>query len=247
MPTLHVVVPFYEEAGTLEECLRAVMVSPLPQGWRSSVVVVDDGSSEGAATRAKEISGRLGVRFLQHERNRGKGAALRTGFADALSHGTDDDIVIVQDADLEYEPHDYANLLEPLLGGRADVVFGNRWADGVDGRFHRKLHRTLNRGLTVLSNLLSGLSVHDMECCYKLFRAPILGRVMPWLTEDRFGVEPQIAAVLGRLRLRVAEVGVQYRPRSFAEGKKIRPKDGFRALWVIVRESVRPAPAGDGT
>ncbi len=246
MPTLHVVVPFYEEPDTLEACLDAVVASPLPAGWKSSLVVIDDGSSPAAAQRARDAAARIGARFLQHERNRGKGAALRTGFADALGRGGEEDVVIVQDADLEYDPSDYASLLAPIVARESEVVFGNRWAEGGDPRIHRRLHRWMNRGLTMTSNLLSGLSVHDMECCYKLFRVPVLRRVLPWLTEDRFGVEPQLAAALGRLRLRVAEVPVRYRPRSFAEGKKIRPKDGVRALWVIVRESVRPAPTGDG-
>jgi hypothetical protein len=129
-----------------------------------------------------------------------------------------------------------------LIAGAADAVFGNRWGTDSELRFTRRIHRGLNRALTAASNALSGLRVADMECCYKAFRVPTLRAVLPWLSEDRFGIEPQIAAALGRLRARVAEVPVRYAPRSFAEGKKIRPRDGVQALWVIARERLRATP-----
>lgn len=246
MPTLHVVVPFYEEPGTLDACLRGVLTSPLPAGLAASITLVNDGSSAAAAAKAEAICAERGARFLSHAVNRGKGAAIRTGFEAVLASARDEDLVIIQDADLEYDPRDYAALLEPLVTGRADAVFGNRWggagASPNDRRLHRRVHRALNRALTITSNALSGLHVHDMECCYKLFRVPVLRSIMPALTEDRFGIEPQIAAALGRLRTPVAEVAVHYAPRSFAEGKKIRPKDGLRALWVMARERFRAMP-----
>jgi glycosyltransferase involved in cell wall biosynthesis len=251
VPTLHIVVPFYEEAGTLDACLRAVASTPLPSGWRRTITLVNDGSSAEASERAESICGQLGVRFLAHAVNRGKGAAIRTGFAAVLAAADDDDVVIIQDADLEYDPQDYPALLAPILERRVSAVFGNRWAElphaaAAGLPFLRRLHRAMNRALTMTSNALSGLRVHDMECCYKLFRASTLRAIMPALTEDRFGIEPQIAAALGRMRTPVAEVAVRYAPRSFAEGKKIRAKDGVRALWVIARERFRAMPAAAG-
>lgn len=243
MPTLHVVVPFYEEAGTLDACLRGVHDAPVPAGWRIDVTLVNDGSSPEASAKAEGVCRERGVRFLAHDRNRGKGAAIRTGFAAVLDGAVDDDVVIIQDADLEYDPHDYAALMRPLESGEADAVFGNRWGHTPDPRLHRRVHRAMNRALTMTSNALSGLSIHDMECCYKLFRVPVLRAIMPALTEDRFGIEPQIAAALGRLGTRLAEVSVHYAPRSFAEGKKIGAKDGVWALWVIARERFRRANA----
>lgn len=251
MPTLHVVVPFYEESGTLDACLRRVIDAPLPDGWSVDITLVNDGSSAKATADARRICADHGVRLLEHAHNRGKGAAIRTGFESVLERATDTDAIVIQDADLEYDPADYAQLMQPIASGTVPCVFGNRWGvrgdsrGGVSAQPHlqRRLHRWVNRALTIMSNTLSGLHVHDMECCYKLFRAPVLRAILPALTEDRFGIEPQIAAALGRLRVPVAEVSVRYAPRTFAEGKKIRAKDGVRALWVIARERFRRAPA----
>ena len=242
MPTLHVVVPFYEESGTLDACLRRVLAADIPTGWGLDVTLVNDGSSPAASEAARAICTSNVVRFLEHDRNRGKGAAIRTGFRSVLERAADDDVIIIQDADLEYDPADYPGLLDAIVTGRAAAVFGNRWGHAPEDRFQRRVHRLMTQALTAASNALSGLHVHDMECCYKLFRTPVLRRIMPFLTEDRFGIEPQIAAALGRLRIPVAEAAVRYAPRSFAEGKKIRAKDGVRALWVIARERFRAAP-----
>ncbi|MBL9119392.1 MAG: glycosyltransferase family 2 protein [Phycisphaerae bacterium] len=239
MPTLHVVVPFYEESGTLDACLRRVITAALPAGWSADVTLVNDGSSSSASDAARRICADIGIRFLEHPRNRGKGAAIRTGFASVLERATDDDVIIIQDADLEYDPADYMTLMQAIVRDGAVAVFGNRWGRSADPRLQRRVHRWMNRALTITSNTLSGLHVHDMECCYKLFRTPVLRAIMPALTEDRFGIEPQIAAALGRLGVQVAEASVRYDPRSFAEGKKIRAKDGIRALWVIARERFR--------
>jgi hypothetical protein len=150
---------------------------------------------------------------------------------------------LVQDADLEYDPADYAALLAALRGPRS-AVFGNRWANGDVQRrgAYRRIHALGNAALTVASNAMTGLRLHDMECCYKLLPVPVLREIRPWMTEERFGIEPQIAAALGRLRVPVAEVPVRYDPRGFAEGKKIRAKDGLRAFWVIARERLRSRP-----
>jgi glycosyltransferase involved in cell wall biosynthesis len=239
VPTLHVVIPFYNEPGTLDECLRRVQDSALPRGWSRDLTLVNDGSRPDASQAAREICAARGVRFLEHTANRGKGAAIRTGFDDVLSRAADSDAVIIQDADLEYDPRDFGPLLSALLANGVDAVFGNRWGTSGDPRMHRRLHRAMNRALTIASNALSGLRISDMECCYKLFRVPTLKAIVPSLTEDRFGIEPQIAAALGRIGAHVTEAPVTYAPRSFSEGKKIRPRDGLRALWVIARERGR--------
>lgn len=261
MPTLHVVVPCYNEERTLAPCVRRVLAAPLPSGWCVAVVVVDDHSNEATRVLSEALAaggdggpagaraGDARVHLLRHQVNRGKGASIRTGFAAILDRVAQDprrrrDVVVIQDADLEYDPSDFAALLAPLLDGKADAVFGNRWgarwfADPARRTLRRRVHRAGNGVLTVASNLLTGLSVHDMECCYKLIPVELLSRVVPHLTEDRFGIEPQLAAVLGRLGARVVEVEVAYSPRSFGEGKKIGVRDAFRALWVMARERMK--------
>jgi len=237
MPVLHVVVPHFNESATLDAALDRLDAVVWPTGWRAEVTVVDDGSDPDAARRAEDSCARRGVAFVRHDRNRGKGAAIRTGFARVLERAAADDAVAIQDADLEYDPTDLIGLLRALPD--RDIVFGNRWAAAPDPRLTRRLHRFLNACLTRSSNALTGLKVADMECCHKLFTVPALRTVLPELTEERFGIEPQIAAVAARHRLRVTEVPVRYRPRGFAEGKKIRPKDGVRALFVMLRERFR--------
>lgn len=247
MPVLHVVMPVYDEGPTLAEIVRRVVQAPLPAGWTLDLTMVDDGSRPEAARVAADAArahpGR--ARLIVHPRNRGKGAALVTGFDAVLAGAAEQDAVLVQDADLEYDPGDYPALLAPLVAG-AGAVFGNRWASGDSRRGYRRLHELANGLLTAASNAATGLGVHDMECCHKLLRVPVLRRVRPWLSEERFGIEPQVAAALARLGVRVAEVPVRYAPRSFAEGKKIRWTDGVRALWVIVRERARKAPPTGG-
>ncbi len=241
--------PVFNEGGTLGEIVARVLAAPLPAGWRSELTVVDDGSRPDAAAAVRECVARHAaagdVRLVEHPANRGKGAALMTGFDRVLASAADTDAVLVQDADLEYDPVDYAGLLAALRGPRS-AVFGNRWAAGDVQRrgTYRRVHALGNATLTAASNAMTGLRLHDMECCYKLLPVPVLREVRPWLTEERFGIEPQIAAALGRLRVPVAEVPVRYDPRGFAEGKKIRAKDGLRAFWVIARERLRRAPGG---
>jgi glycosyltransferase involved in cell wall biosynthesis len=252
VPTLHVVIPFYNEGPTFEPCARRVVAATLPEGWTRTVVVVDDHSHDqdhrsliDVATRLEAEGHQLDVR--RHEANCGKGAAVQTGFDTLLATDLpDEDLVIIQDADLEYDPADYHRLMAPLLAGSADAVVGTRWGEHrqVQG-FKRRLHAWGNGLLTRLSNTMTGLDLNDMECCYKLVTLGLLRRLRPWLSEQRYGVEPQFVAALARLRARVTQVAVSYDPRSAAEGKKIGWVDGVRALYVIARERLRRnAPRG---
>ncbi len=246
MPVLHVVIPFYNEGGTVVPCLQRVLAAALPGGWSRSLVVVDDHSDASDRDTLRELVATLTsqghlVELCRHERNQGKGAALRTGFDAVLAaQPSDDDFVIIQDADLEYDPSDYGRLMQRLLQGDVDAVVGTRWGEHrtVTG-FARRLHAWGNRVLTRCSNLMTGLLLDDMECCYKLVPVPLLRRLRPRLTESRYGVEPQMIAVLAKMAARVGQVPVSYDPRSAADGKKIGWPDGVRALWVIARERLR--------
>ena len=235
---LGVVIPVYNEEQTLEVIVRKVLARPEV----GELVMVDDRSQDDT-WRVMEALARTDdrIRVFRHEVNQGKGAALRTGFAKVTA-----EIVIIQDADLEYDPHDYGALVRRLDDRSLGAVFGNRWAGAERRTGYRRMHELANGFLTALSNRATGLGVHDMECCYKLLRIPVLRAIRPSLTEERFGIEPQIAAALARNAVRVGEVPVAYAPRSFAEGKKIRWTDGVRTLWVIARERFRGAPAGGG-
>ena len=230
--TLSVVVPVYNERATIEEILRRVQATELPD----EIIIVDDGSTDGTREWLEELEAE-GVRVLLHERNAGKGRALRTGFEAATG-----DIVLVQDADLEYDPADYPALLAPIVNGLADVVIGSRFLGGP----HRVLyfwHYVGNRMLTTLSNVLTNLNLTDMECCYKVFRADVLRRLS--LRSERFGIEPELVARVAQLGCRIYEVPVSYHGRDYAHGKKITWKDGLAAVWHILRFTLfsrRPAP-----
>ena len=247
MPVLHVVIPFYNEGGTIGPILQRVLEAALPDGWSRALVVVDDHSTPADRQALDELAATLTsqghrIRVCGHERNRGKGAALHTGFDAVLAaQSPDNDVVIIQDADLEYDPADYRGLIERLLEDDLDAVVGSRWDEHriQTGLAHR-LHALGNQTLTWCSNLMTGLDLRDMECCYKLLSVRMLRRLRPLLTEPRFGCEPQIVASLARLKARVGQTPVSYDPRSAAQGKKIGWKDGVRALWVIVRERFRP-------
>ncbi len=235
---MHLVIPFLDETPTLEEIVRRVLDVEWPSGWDVAPILVDDGSAPPAKAEAEAIAHRdERVRLVHHTRNEGKGAALQTGFAMAIEQASSEDVVGVQDADLEYAPRDLRRFVELFQseGRGVDAIFGNRW--------HSKptspvaiVHRLGNRGLTELSNLATGLGVTDMECCYKVFRAPMLRRMLPQLSESRFAIEPQLAAVLARLGGSAAQVDVDYRPRTFADGKKIGIRDLFAAVATIARE-----------
>jgi len=225
LPRLSVVIPCYNERDTIGRIVEAVLAAPLPE---LEVIVVDDCSTDGTRELLRdEVAPRV-ARVITHERNRGKGAALRTGFAAATG-----DLVIVQDADLEYDPQDYPRLVAPILAGKADVVFGSRFSGGASVRVLYYWHYLGNRFLTTLSNMLTNINLTDMEVCYKVFRREILERIT--LEEDRFGFEPEITAKVARLGCRIYEVGISYSGRTYREGKKIGWRDGVRAIWCILK------------
>ena len=247
MPVLFAVIPVYDEPHTLALCVANVMAVQLPAQWSLKVIVVDDASGSDTATVAGELAQQYEgansqFQLLTHAVNLGKGAALRTGFAAALQQAADTDAVITQDGDLEYDPNDYSALLGALGHEPLSAVFGNRWEHARGGGAWRIFHAAVNRLLTFLSNQITGLDINDMETGYKLFRAPLLRKILPLLTEDRFGIEPQMTAALARVGARVRETPIHYAPRNRGDGKKIGPLDGLRALWVIARERVQQNP-----
>jgi glycosyltransferase involved in cell wall biosynthesis len=234
--TLSVVIPVYNELDTWKDLLDRVLAVELP-GWRRQILLVDDGSTDGTRDQLRQFAdappGDAGAEFkvIFHERNQGKGGALHTGFAAATG-----DVVIIQDADLEYDPGDYPKLLAPIASGKAEVVYGSRFR----GRGSRKgylKNYLANRFLTALSNLTTGLGLTDMETCYKVFRREVIQSVH--LEQKRFGFEPEVTAKLAKAGVKVREVPIAYEARTHEEGKKIGWLDGLKAIWCIFKYGLR--------
>jgi glycosyltransferase involved in cell wall biosynthesis len=224
---LSIVIPCFNEKNTLEKVIARVKSIPV----KSEIIIVDDFSTDGTRELLENGLGAKVDKAVYHNKNQGKGAALRTGFAHAIG-----DCVIVQDADLEYDPHDIPMLLQPILEGKADVVYGSRF---MGGRPHRVLyfwHYVGNKFLTLLSNMFTNLNLTDMETCYKLFKRDVIQSIK--IEENRFGFEPEITAKVSRLKCRVYEVGISYYGRTYEEGKKIGWKDGVRAIYCILKYGI---------
>ena len=224
---LSIIIPCYNELNTINTIINAVNAAPYPD---KEIIIVDDCSKDGTRDKLKnsiENSGRVS-QVLYHEVNQGKGAALRTGIAAATG-----DLVIIQDADMEYDPNEYPRLVEPILNNRADVVFGSRFLGGDAHRVLYFWHRVGNGFLTLLSNMFTNLNLTDMETCYKVFRREIIQGIK--IEENRFGFEPEITAKIAKLHCRIFEVGISYYGRTYDEGKKIGWRDGFRAIYCIVK------------
>jgi glycosyltransferase involved in cell wall biosynthesis len=224
---LSVVIPIYNEIETIDQIIARVKAVPIEK----EIILVDDCSRDGTRNHLRHLQDPE-LRVLMHDVNQGKGAALRTGFKAATG-----DVVIIQDADLEYDPAEYPKLISPIADGRADVVYGSRFAGGEIHRVLYFWHSVGNRFLTLLSNMMTNLNLTDMETCYKVFRADVLKRIE--IEENRFGFEPEITAKVARLGVRVYEVGVSYAGRTYEEGKKIGWKDGVRAIWCILKYNLR--------
>ena len=223
---LSIVMPCYNEIDTIDAILKKVREVDLEIA--REIVIVDDGSTDGTREYLKTIENHEDIQVILHTVNRGKGASLRTGFENATG-----DIVIIQDADLEYDPCDYPRLLKPILDGAADVVYGSRFMGSEAHRVLYFYHSIGNRLLTLLSNCFTNLNLTDMEVCYKVFKKNVLDQIE--LREDRFGFEPEITAKIARLNCSVYEVGISYYGRTYEEGKKIGWRDGVRAVYVIFK------------
>ena len=222
---LSVVIPCYNEVETIAEIVRRVKAAPVES---KEIIVVDDCSTDGSRELIRDEIEAGVDRVIYHEVNQGKGAALRSGFQAATG-----DVVVVQDADLEYNPKEYPQLMEPIVDGNADVVFGSRFMGGQPHRVVYFWHMVGNRFLTLISNMLTNINLSDMETCYKMFRREVIQSIE--IEEDRFGFEPEITAKMARMRWRIYEVGISYYGRTYEQGKKIGWKDGVRAIYAVIK------------
>ena len=223
---LSIVIPVFNEMETIREIIDHVIFAP----YRKEIIVVDDGSTDGTRDILEELQN-PSVKVCYHDRNYGKGRALQTGFSTASG-----DVIVVQDADLEYDPNEYPTLLKPILSGKADVVYGSRFAGHGAHRVLYFWHYVGNRFLTLLSNIFTNLNLTDMETCYKAFTRQALDGIT--ITENRFGFEPEITAKISRRKLRIYEVPISYYGRTYEEGKKINWHDGLWAMWCILKYNI---------
>ncbi len=226
---LSIIIPVYNEKLTLKDLVEKVLSVDLsPLNLEKELVVVDDCSQDGTLDVARRLADEGKIRLVQHRENQGKGAALQTGFQNARG-----EIILIQDADLEYDPDEYPKLLKPILDGKADVVYGSRFMGGEPHRVLYFWHYLGNKFLTLLSNMMTNLNLTDMETCYKVFRSEVLKNI--FFEEKRFGFEPEVTSKRAKLGCRIYEVGISYTGRTYTEGKKINWKDGVRALWCIIK------------
>ena len=221
-----IIIPCYNEKTTIREIVSRVKASPIPE--EKEIIIIDDCSSDGTRDILKELE-HEGITVVYQEKNQGKGAALRAGFAKVTG-----DVCIIQDADLEYNPQEYERLLKPIRDGHADVVYGSRFVGSDAHRVLYYWHSLGNKFLTWLSNMFTNINLTDMETCYKVFKTPVIKEILPLLKSDRFGFEPEITARLAKRRVRIYEVGISYQGRTYEEGKKIGWKDGVKAIFSIV-------------
>jgi len=228
MLTLSIVIPVYNERHTILPLMDAIRAVSL-EGVTTRMIIVDDGSTDGTRELLHDIRD-PDVRVILHERNRGKGGAVRTGLAAAVG-----DYVVIQDADLEYDPRDYPRLLAPLVAGQADVVYGSRFLLDRPRPVVRYWHSLGNGAITFLSNACTNLRFTDIATCYKMFTRDAVARILPHLTSERFNIEAEVTALIAKERLRAYEVGISYVARTYAEGKKIRFRDGVSFAWATLR------------
>jgi len=232
--TVSFIIPVYNEGPHLKDFFKLIL--NMKFGFETEFVIVDDHSTDNSWEIIQTIAESSPVKIFRQDKNQGKGAAIRRGIEQATG-----DIILIQDADFEYDPNDLDSLVKPILENRADVVFGSRFRK-TSPQIHRTFHYLINRFLTLVSNMLSGLYLSDMETCYKVFRADVIKPLIKGFEADRFGFEPEVTAAVAKLKLRVHEYPISYFPRGYLEGKKINWKDGVAALWFIIKFNLRSLP-----